>query len=171
MKPGDPFDETTGFGPLISLHARDRVAGIVQKAIEEKAGRLVLGGNPVGHDVADAAFFAPTVFVDVDPESSLFKDEVFGPILAISRITDEREAIALANGTQFGLYSYLWTKDIGRALRIADAMEAGSCAINGFLGLTPKVPFGGYGISGYGKEGGREGLQEFLRMKTVFIAR
>jgi len=141
----------------------------VERAQAESAGRMVLGGNVIGGEYARGAYFEPTLFVDVDPASDLFRNEAFGPILAISRFADEQEAIAQANGTRFGLYSYLWTRDMARAMRIADAMEAGSCAINGFVGLVPQLPFGGYGISGYGKEGGREGLNEFLRSKTIYI--
>ena len=169
MVPGDAFDPATQFGPLISMAARDRIAGIVERAQAESAGRMVLGGNVIGGEYARGAYFEPTLFVDVDPASDLFRNEAFGPILAISRFADEQEAIAQANGTRFGLYSYLWTRDMARAMRIADAMEAGSCAINGFVGLVPQLPFGGYGISGYGKEGGREGLNEFLRSKTIYI--
>jgi aldehyde dehydrogenase (NAD+) len=102
--------------------------------------------------------------------SALFQEEVFGPVQIISRFSTEDEAVSLANATRFGLYSYLFTKDISRALRIADRLESGSVAINNFTGLSPRAPFGGYGISGFGKEGGRAGLEEFLRSKTIFIA-
>jgi aldehyde dehydrogenase (NAD+) len=169
LVPGDPFDPATQFGPLISSAAKARIEGIVSQAKADGAGKLALGGSPVAGHLAMGAYFEPTLFVDVDPASSLFCNEAFGPVLAISRFSDEAEAIAMANGTRFGLHSYVWTRDIARALRVADAMEAGSAAINGFVGLTPQVPFGGYGISGYGLEGGREGLNEFLRSKTIYI--
>jgi len=167
--PGDPFDDGTVFGPMVNRGAQDRMSAIVAKIKEEDAGRIVLGGRAVGNEFTEGAYFEPTLVVDVDPASSLFREEAFGPILAISRFADENEAIALANGTRFGLFSYIWTQDITRAMRLADAMEAGSAAINGFSGLIPQVPFGGVGISGYGKEGGRDGLNEFLRSKTIYI--
>ncbi|WP_292931014.1 aldehyde dehydrogenase family protein [Novosphingobium sp. PASSN1] len=169
FKPGDPFAEATQFGPLIGKSAVDRITRIVEQVNQTSSGRIVLGGHPITGEFAAGAYFEATLVVDVDPASSLFCEEAFGPVLALSRFTDEDEAITLANATRFGLYSYIWTRDIARAMRIADAMEAGSAAINGFAGLVPQVPFGGVGISGYGKEGGREGLNEFLRTKTIFI--
>jgi aldehyde dehydrogenase (NAD+) len=171
MQIGDPFAEGGHTGPVISMAARDRIHAIVAQAQQDNAGRLAVGGtDKPGGAFAAGAYITPTLFTDVDPQSQLFRNEVFGPVLAISKFRDEQDAIALANGTRFGLYSYLFTRDIGRAMRIADAMEAGSIAINGFVGLTAKTPFGGVGISGYGKEGGRDGLNEFLRQKTIFIA-
>lgn len=169
FRPGDPFAESTQFGPLIGKTAVDRITRIVEQVNETNSGKIVLGGHPIAGEFSAGAYFEPTLIVDVDPASTLFREEAFGPVLAVSRFTDEDEAIALANGTRFGLYSYIWTKDIARAMRLADAMEAGSAAINGFVGLVPQVPFGGVGISGYGKEGGREGLNEFLRTKTIYI--
>jgi aldehyde dehydrogenase (NAD+) len=156
---------------MINRAAQDRMTTIIAKIEEEKSGKIVRGGRALAGEFTDGAYFEPTLVVDVDPASSLFRDEAFGPVLAISRFTDEVEAIELANGTRFGLYSYIWTQDISRAMRVADAMEAGSAAINGFAGLIPQVPFGGVGISGYGKEGGRDGLNEFLRSKTIYISK
>ena len=170
MQLGDPFDEATQYGPVINAHARERIHTIIDRACSVNAGRMLVGGARAAGPFEAGSFVHHTVFADVDPDSSLFRDEIFGPVLAISKFSDEADAIRQANGTRFGLFSYLFTRDIGRALRIADAMEAGSIAINGFVGLPPKAPFGGVGLSGYGKEGAREGLYEFLRTKTIFIS-
>jgi aldehyde dehydrogenase (NAD+) len=170
MTVGNPFDEDTVFGPVISPQAVERIEGIIARAVEEKAGRLIIGGERPGGRFANGNYVAPALFVDVRGDSALFLNEVFGPVLAISKFSTEAEALALANGTRFGLYAYVFTRDISRALRVADKLTSGSVAINGFTGLSPRAPFGGVGISGFGKEGGREGLDEFLRTKTVFIA-
>jgi aldehyde dehydrogenase (NAD+) len=170
MTLGDPFDDTTQYGPVISEAASQRIVDAIARNQASNAGRIVVGGSrPAESQFAKGAFVEPTLFVDVDPGSDLFVNELFGPVLAVSRFRDEADAIAQANGTRFGLFSYLFTRDIGRAMRIADAMEAGSISINSFVGLLPKAPFGGFGISGYGKEGGRDGLLEFTRTKTIFI--
>jgi len=170
MKIGDPFDPDTQLGPVISDAASQRIMGMIEKARNDGSGRLLTGGRRVGGSFANGYFIEPTIFADVPVDSPLFKNEIFGPVQVISRFSTEEEAIALANATRFGLYSYVFTKDMARALRVADAMEAGSVAINNFTGLSPRAPFGGYGISGFGKEGGRMGLEEFSRSKTIFIA-
>jgi aldehyde dehydrogenase (NAD+) len=170
MKVGDPFDPATQLGPVINEVASERILRMIDKGRQGGCGRLLTGGRRVGGRFARGYFIEPTIFADVPVASSLFQDEIFGPVQVISRFSSEEEAIALANGTRFGLYGYLFTRDIARAMRVADRMEAGSVAINNFTGLSPRAPFGGYGISGFGKEGGRAGLEEFLRSKTIFIA-
>jgi aldehyde dehydrogenase (NAD+) len=170
IKVGDPFDRATQLGPVINEAASRRILGMIDQAKREGTGRLIAGGRRVGGRFAEGYFIEPTIFGDVPVNSALFQEEVFGPVQIISRFSTEDEAVSLANATRFGLYSYLFTKDISRALRIADRLESGSVAINNFTGLSPRAPFGGYGISGFGKEGGRAGLEEFLRSKTIFIA-
>jgi aldehyde dehydrogenase (NAD+) len=111
-----------------------------------------------------------TVFADVDPASELAQHEVFGPVLSLIPFSSEKEAIAIANNTQYGLAAYLNTRDVTRAHRLAGELKAGSISINGARPLKPTAPFGGRGLSGYGREGGRQGIEEFVRPKTVQIA-
>jgi acyl-CoA reductase-like NAD-dependent aldehyde dehydrogenase len=112
------------------------------------------------------------VFGDVDPASELAQHEVFGPVLAVTRFHDEDDAVALANGTRYGLAAYVLSQDIDRALRVADALDAGNIGINGAGAPAGwSAPSGGVKDSGYGKVGGREGIMEFVRTKNVLVAR
>jgi aldehyde dehydrogenase (NAD+) len=120
--------------------------------------------------LANGFFIEPTVFADVDPNSELAQTEVFGPVLAVIPFTDEAEAVEIANATRYGLSAYVQTNDLRRAHRVAESLEAGEVMINGALNLAVNRPFGGIGISGMGKEGGRQGIEEFLRVKGVGIA-
>jgi aldehyde dehydrogenase (NAD+) len=110
------------------------------------------------------------VFGAVDPASPLAQEEIFGPVLAMSSFETEQEAVALANGTRYGLAGYVWTNHLGRAHRLASALRAGSVSINSMATLPPGAPFGGVGASGHGLEGGRWGLSEFLRPKNVHVS-
>ncbi|GAA0628803.1 aldehyde dehydrogenase family protein [Sporichthya brevicatena] len=164
---GDPFAPTTQMGPVINTAARDRILGMVERAQAEGA-RLVAGGTPGEGDLARGSFVAPTVFADVAPGSELAREEVFGPVIAITPFSDEEEAVRLANDTDFGLAAYIWTNDLRRAHVVADRLEAGNVWINGFLGIPAGAPFGGHKQSGYGRLGGREGVREFTRTKNVY---
>jgi aldehyde dehydrogenase (NAD+) len=110
------------------------------------------------------------VFADVDPDSELAQNEVFGPVLAITPFETEQEAIDIANNTRYGLSGYVQTADLRRALRVAEDLATGEVMINGAPNLMVNRPFGGIGLSGLGKEGGRHGIEEFLRVKGVGIA-
>jgi aldehyde dehydrogenase (NAD+) len=131
--------------------------------------RLVTGGARLGGPLADGYFIEPTVFADVDPRSNLAQREVFGPVLAITPFRTEEDAIAIANGTEYGLSAYIQTSDLRRAHRLADELVAGEVLVNGAANLGVHRPFGGVGLSGFGKEGGRAGLEEFLQVKSVAI--
>lgn len=120
-------------------------------------------------ELAAGYFIEPTVFADVDPASQLAQQEVFGPVLAVTPVADEDEAVAVANDTKFGLAGYLWTNDLKRAHRVAEALEAGWIGVNGFPPMPPNAPFGGNKQSGFGREGGLEGLLEYVRTKNVYI--
>ena len=166
---GDPVDPTTIIGPVIDEHAMTRIMGMIDRA-KGSGARLIAGGNRCGDALADGYFIAPTVFADVQHEAELSQTEVFGPVLAVTPFDTEAEAIALANGTDFGLAGYIWTQDLKRAHRTAEQMVAGNIWINGFTGIPTSVPFGGIGQSGVGRLGGIHGIREFMRPKNVWLA-
>jgi aldehyde dehydrogenase (NAD+) len=171
VKVGDPFEEDTLMGPVISESACMRILEMVERARDTGAGTLLCGGERLGGSLADGWFLPPTVFGEVDPESELAQEEVFGPVLAVTRFTEEDEAIALANGTRYGLAAYLITQDIDRALRVASELDAGNIGINGAGAPAGwSAPSGGVKDSGYGKVGGREGIMEYIRTKNVLVA-
>jgi aldehyde dehydrogenase (NAD+) len=166
---GDPFDSATLSGPVISQAAVDRILGMIERAKADGA-RLVTGGGRLNGALAGGYYIEPTVFADVDPHSQLAQQEVFGPILAITPFDTEDEAVTIANGTRYGLSAYVQTNDLRRAHRVAEALVSGEVLINGAANLAVHRPFGGIGLSGFGKEGGRHGIEEFLRVKSVGIA-
>jgi aldehyde dehydrogenase (NAD+) len=166
---GDPLEPSTQMGPVIGEAACERILGVVERARADGA-RVVTGGARVGGGLAAGSFVAPTVFADVDPASDLAQREVFGPVLAVLRFTDEADAIAIANGTTYGLGAFVFTRDVERAHRVAAAFEAGYVGVNGFPMLPAAAPFGGITRSGFGREGGRSGIDEFLRVKNVFVS-
>jgi aldehyde dehydrogenase (NAD+) len=163
---GDPADPATQYAPVMSQAAADRIMGMIERASSEGA-TLVAGGKRIDRP---GFYIEPTVFTDVDPSSELAQNEVFGPVLAITKFSTDEEAIAIANSTRYGLSSYIHTRDLTRAHRIAAELDAGEVLINGAPSLAPHRPFGGIGISGVGKEGGQAGFEEFLRIKSVAIA-
>jgi aldehyde dehydrogenase (NAD+) len=158
---GDPFDENTRLGPLVSGDQRDRVLGFMDRA---DAARLVTGGPSA--DVPDRGFFvAPTVFADVDPDSELAQEEIFGPVLAIIPFGDDDEAVAIANNSRYGLAGAVWGSD-ERAMAVARRMRTGAVDVNGGA-FNPLAPFGGYKQSGVGRELGSYGLAEFQQVKAI----
>lgn len=166
---GDPFDPTVVAGPVINEAALERILGMIDRAKADGA-RLVTGGGRLDGALAGGWFIEPTVFADVDPQSELAQEEVFGPVLAMTPFVDEDDAVAIANSTRYGLSSYIQTKDLKRALRVAEELVTGEVLINGARNLAVHRPFGGLGRSGFGKEGGRAGIEEYLRTKSVGIA-
>jgi aldehyde dehydrogenase (NAD+) len=166
---GDPFDPDIKVGPLINAAAVERVCEMLDRARRDKAGRITLGGNRAGGDLADKNFVEPTIIADVDPEHEIAQTEVFGPVLLVFRFSTEDEAVALANSTPYGLGANIQSTDLTRVHRVAERLKAGGVYVNGARQNLPHTPFGGLGLSGYGKEGGRAGIDEFLRYKTVSI--
>jgi aldehyde dehydrogenase (NAD+) len=169
IKVGNPLEPDTVAGPVVNKAALQRILGMIERAKRDGA-RLIAGGERLGGDLADGYFLQPTVFADVDPHSELAQKEVFGPVLSIIPFDTEEQAVEIANSTPYGLSGYVFTNDLKRAHWVAEEMETGEVLVNGAAPLTVHRPFGGFGISGMGKEGGREGLTEFLRTKSVSIA-
>ncbi|MER7456791.1 aldehyde dehydrogenase family protein [Micromonospora sp. NPDC126480] len=163
-RPGDPFDPATRLGPLVSAAQRDRVREHVTRALAD-GGRLVAGGPDA--PLPDRGFFvAPTVIADVDPDSALAQEEVFGPVLAVIPVDDDEHAVTVANNSRYGLAGAVWSGDEERALRVARRMRTGAVDVNG-APFNPLAPFGGYKQSGLGRELGRYGLEEFLQTKAI----
>ena len=156
-------------GPLVSLRQQERVRGYVEGA---SSGDVVVGGSapPPDGALADGAFWLPTLIDGVDPRDPIAQEEVFGPVLVTLPFEDEAQALALANGTAYGLIAALWTRDLSRAHRLAGALEAGQVFVNTFgAGGGVELPFGGVKASGYGREKGIEALAGFTRTKTVVV--
>jgi aldehyde dehydrogenase (NAD+) len=166
---GDPQDPNVYVGPVINSTAADRIMRVIDTA-KTSGARLVTGGTRMSGDFADGYFIQPTVFADVDPQSSLGQNEVFGPVLAVTPFEDEADAVRIANDTEFGLAAYVQTNDLKRAHRVSADLVAGNVWVNGFLGIPGAAPFGGTKQSGYGRLGGVWGIREFTRPKNVWIS-
>jgi acyl-CoA reductase-like NAD-dependent aldehyde dehydrogenase len=169
MRCGDPFDPATVISPVVTRQAQERILAMIERAQADGA-KLLAGGRAPSH-LPNGFFVEPTVLGDVDPASELGQVEVFGPVLSLIRFDTEEQAVDIANSTEYGLASYVYTKDIDRIQRMVTALQAGGVYINGASPVVGcELAFGGVGISGYGREGGEEGLFEFLRTKAVGIA-
>ncbi|MBO0676687.1 aldehyde dehydrogenase family protein [Mycolicibacterium sp. S2-37] len=160
---GEPFDPATRIGPSASAAQCESVRGFIERA-EKDGARLVTGGAGMVRDVG--YYLAPTVFADVDPESELGQEEVFGPVLAVIPFQDEDDALRIANGTPYGLSGAVWAPDLDRAVAFARRVRAGQLDLNGGM-YNPVAPFGGYKKSGVGRELGRAGFEEFLQTKSL----
>jgi acyl-CoA reductase-like NAD-dependent aldehyde dehydrogenase len=167
---GDPLDPKVVFGPVISQTAADRILGVIEGAVSQRAGELLLGGKRIGGELAQGYYIEPTVFGGVDNASALAQTETFGPVVSVMKFGDEAEAVRIANDTPYGLNAFVQTTDLTRAHRVARQLEAGSVWINTFSDISPQGPYGGYKQSGIGRTGGLEGLHEFLQIKNIRIA-
>jgi aldehyde dehydrogenase (NAD+) len=165
LKYGDPNDPQTFMGPLCSAAQRERVEGYIRKGIEEGA-RLVCGGGRPKH-LTRGYFIEPTAFTNVDPRSTIAQEEIFGPVQCIIPHDGEEDAIRIANATSYGLSAGVLSADLERARRVARRLRAGTVVVNGGVYYGPDVPFGGYKLSGIGRENGRVGFEEFLEVKSL----
>ncbi len=168
IKLGDPLDRDTEMGPLTSPEHRDRVLNYVKIALDE-GGELLTGGKgPDSQSLANGCYVQPTV-VRAEPGDRVCHEEVFGPFLTVTAFSSEEEAIGIANGVEYGLGGGLWTQDLTRAHRVAGAMDTGMVWINCYKRVNPGSPFGGVGLSGYGREMGFEAMHEYTEAKSVWI--
>jgi acyl-CoA reductase-like NAD-dependent aldehyde dehydrogenase len=167
---GDPTDEATLMGPVISQGACERILGVIERAQNEGAGKLLTGGTRLSGELAPGFFIKPTVFGDVDNRSHLARQEIFGPVLSVMRFESESEAVQLANDTPYGLAGFVFTSDVTRAHEVAAGLEAGYIGVNHFPVPGATSPFGGVKESGFGREGGEAGIKEFVRIKNVNVS-
>ncbi len=163
--PGDPFDEATRLGPLVSDLQRQRVRSYIEKG-EAEGAKLLTGGAEPPEGLERGFFVRPTVFSEVTPEMTIAQEEIFGPVLAIQPYDDEEEGVRIANDSAYGLAGGVWSGDQERAVAVAKRIRTGQVEINGGA-FNPLAPFGGYGQSGHGRENGRYGLEEMLQVKSL----
>lgn len=172
LRPGDPMDPQTTLGALIHPEHLQRVEGYLQLVRDGGGGRIVLGGDrpqlPAPFDRGN--FLNATVIVDVKPEDRVCQEEIFGPVVTVAPFDDEEEAIQVANGVVYGLSAVVLTRDVGRAVRVASRLEAGTVWVNDFFVRDLRVPFGGMKSSGIGREGGQYSLEFFTEAKTVCLS-
>jgi succinate-semialdehyde dehydrogenase/glutarate-semialdehyde dehydrogenase len=152
-------------GPLIDAKQRDKVAELVEDATQRGAS-VVTGGSTTGDT---GYFFQPTVLTDVSPDADLFREEIFGPVAPITTFSEDEKAVQMANDTEYGLVAYAFTTDLGRMIRVSEGLEFGMVGINQGIVSNPAAPFGGVKHSGFGREGGPEGIEEYLSVKYVGI--
>ena len=166
---GEPMDETTQMGPLVSRAQRDKVLGYIEKG---KAGgaTLLTGGGIPNHVAGEGYYVQPTVFSDVTDEMTIAREEIFGPVMCVLDFDDETDVLARANATEFGLSAGVFTGDITRAHRIADRLEAGTLWINTYNLCPVEIPFGGSKQSGFGRENSAAALEHYSELKTVYVA-
>jgi aldehyde dehydrogenase (NAD+) len=165
---GDPLDPASFVGPVVTEASMQRILDVIDRARADGA-TLLAGGERLGGELARGWFVAPTVFGDVDHDSDLARHEVFGPVQAILRFSSDDEVLVKANDSCFGLGAYVHTRDVRRMARFVREIEAGTVVVNAVGAVSPATPFGGYKQSGFGREGGRAGIEEMVRRKTVLV--
>ncbi len=169
LRVGNGLDPETQIGPLVSEQQLERVTGYLSLGKKEGARAVVGGERVTDGPLAKGYFVPPTVFADVRDEMRIAQEEIFGPVIAAIPFKDMDDLVQRANATMFGLGSGVWTRDVSKAHRLARAIRAGSVWVNCYQAMDPAVPFGGYKMSGYGRESGLQHLEEYLNVKAVWI--
>lgn len=170
LKVGNPENPDVMIGPVMTAASAERIEGMFNRARNDGAATFLVGGNRCQGELAGLNYIEPTIIVDPDPAHEISQIEIFGPALTITKFHTEDEAVEIANGTEYGLASYIQSNDIERVHRLCERLESGGVHVNGGGAVRAAIPFGGIGISGFGKEGGRAGIEEFVHYKTVTIA-
>jgi succinate-semialdehyde dehydrogenase/glutarate-semialdehyde dehydrogenase len=165
MKVGRGTEPDAEVGPLIDATQRGKVEELVEDATA-KGAKVLVGGHEVD---GRGYFFEPTVLGDVPPDAKLLKEEIFGPVAPVASFDSEEDAVRAANDTEYGLVAYVYTRDIKRALRVCEGLETGMVGLNQGMVSNPAAPFGGVKHSGVGREGGHEGIDEYLETKYVAV--
>jgi len=166
MKVGDGVEPGVVQGPLINMDAVEKVERLLAEAVADGA-KVEVGGH---RHALGGTFFEPTVVTGVKPSMAIAREEIFGPVATLTRFSDEAEAIRIANDTEFGLASYFYARDIGRIIRVAEALEYGMVAVNDGILSTEVAPFGGVKASGIGREGSKYGIEDYLEIKYVLLS-
>lgn len=165
---GNPMDDSTEMGPLTSLQHRDRVLSYVDVA-RQQGGELIAGGKSPGGDLAGGCYVEPTIVRATSFKDRVAQEEVFGPFVTVLTFKDDAEALQIANGTDYGLGSGLWTSNLQRAHKLARDIHAGMVWVNCYKRVNPGSPFGGVGQSGYGREMGFDAMREYTQVKSVWV--
>jgi betaine-aldehyde dehydrogenase len=169
VKVGDPADEATEMGTMVSLRQRDRVREYIEIGLGEGASLVIGGDAPADPALAAGAYLMPTVFDGVSNDMRIAREEIFGPVVSIIAFDTEEEALRLANATPYGLSGSIWSRDIGKALRAAKALQSGVISVNSNSSVHTEAPFGGYKMSGIGRELGMGALDLYTEIKNVYI--
>ena len=166
LKMGNGLDDGVALGPLVNAEGRDKVVELVEDALSKGAKVLTGGKRPDG-----AGYFYPaTVLSNVSDDAKMLNEEIFGPVASLQTFKDEAEVIKRANDTEYGLVAYLYTKDLGRGMRVSEKLDFGMIGLNRGLVSDPAAPFGGMKQSGIGREGAHEGLKEFLETQYISVS-
>jgi succinate-semialdehyde dehydrogenase / glutarate-semialdehyde dehydrogenase len=166
LKVGRGTEPDVDVGPLIDEAQREKVTELVGDAVDRGA-RVLTGGGPLSGPAHPGYFFEPTVLAEVSDDARLLSEEIFGPVAPVATFTSDEQALAAANRTEYGLVSYVYTRDLSRAFRVCEGLESGMIGLNQGVVSNPAAPFGGVKQSGFGREGGFEGIGEYLETKYV----